>query len=268
MTTVSIIRSSWEFFRKQPALASVAAWLLFLPMLATDALDTLIQSEAIPSTIDVEASIGIFVLTLMLTIITIWGQCCVLVTGRRMLQTKAGRSRTSFSATASEAKAFIIPMLLTSILYGCIIALCMLPAIAYVFFLAYNDPANLRDPILLSLTGLFILPGIAYIVRMMFFPVIVVGENTAYRAALKRSKDAVRNHFWKIAGQMALLVALLFLLPMILIIIGTSLFLPEATPTTFAIESVATNLWMALATILVNLSLIQIYEKVRAPKQR
>jgi len=267
MTAITLIRSSWEFFRKQPALTSVAVWLLFVPMLIMDALETMTQKDLIPPTIRIEASIGIFVLTLMLTMLTIWGQSCLLVAGRRMLQTKAGRSRTSFTATASEAKAFIIPLLLTSILYGCIIALWMLPAVAYVFALAYVDPANLHNPMLIALTGLFTLPGMAAIVRMSFYPVIVVGENTAYRAALKRSKDAAKGNFWKILGQLALIIIILFAIPMG-IITAASLPLPENTPIEYAAVSIVSNAWIAVATILVNLCLIQMYEKYRAPKQR
>lgn len=267
MNTISLIRSSWEFFRKQPALTSVAVWLLFLPMLIMDALEILTENDLIPSTIAVEASIGILVLTLMLTILTIWGQSSVLVAGRRMLQTKAGRSRTSFTATASEAKAFIIPLLLTSILYGCIIALWMLPAVAYVFALAYVDPAYLRNPVLVALTGLFTLPGMAAAVRMSFYPVIVVGENTAYRAALKRSKDAVRKGFWKITGQIGLLILFLLFIPMA-IIIAAAASLPEGELIGYAIMSVTVNLWMALATVLLNLCFIRMYEQVRTPRKR
>lgn len=266
MTTISIIRSSWEFFRKQPALLSVGFWLLFLPMLASDGLTAVIERKMVPEAMVAEGRIAIIVLIVLLALLNVWGQCCVLVTGKRMLQTKAGRSRTSFRATASQAKAFIIPLLLTNILYACIIALWTLPGVAYILLLAYFSPASAQNPILLSVSGLFALPAVIAAIRMVFFQVIVVGENTAYRAALKRSKDAVRNTFWKITGHLALLIVLLFVIPMSVISIA-ALPLPMTLAWEAAVSAV-NNAWIAVATILLNLCLILIYEKVRAPKQR
>jgi len=266
MTTISLIRSSWEFFRKQPALLSVGTWLLLLPMLATDVLTSVIEGKRLPETMATEGHIAIIILILVLNVLSIWGQSCVLVTGKRMLQTKAGRSRTSFRATASQAKAFIIPLLLTNILYACVIALWTLPGVAYVLLLAYANPANLQNPILVSIAGLFAIPAIVPAIRMAFFQVIVVGENIAYRAALKRSKNAVRNAFCKITGQLALLVLLLFIIPMSVITIAA---LPLPTTSAWAaVVSVVSNAWITVATILMNLSLIQMYEKYRVPVKR
>lgn len=239
MAAFPVIRSSWEFFRKQPALASVAAWLLFLPMLAIDALTQVIEGNLLPDSMSVEGRIAIIILVLLLNVVTIWGMCCVLVTGKRMLQTKAGRARTSFRATASQAKAFVIPFILTNLLRGCITLLWSL---------------------------LLVVPGIVYAIRTVFAPVVVVGENVAYRAALQRSKDAVKGNGWRIFGDLVVIVLSLFAVPMLLITVA-SLPLPQ-TPLSYAAVSVVSNAWVAVATVLVNLCLILMYEKYRAPKQR
>jgi len=236
----SLIGSSWDFLKRQPALVSVGAWMLFLPMLAIDTLNALAGGGRIAEDIRAEATIGIVLLILLLSVITIWGQCCVMVVGRRMLQTKAGRSRTSFAAVSSQAKAFVIPFILTHILRGCITLLWSL---------------------------LLVVPGIVYAIRTVFSPVIIIGENTAYRAALQRSKDAVKGNFWQIVWTLFLLVAFLFVIPSLLISVA-ALSLPQDEPASYAAAFVASDIWIAIATILVNLSLIQMYERYRAPVPR
>jgi len=240
MYALSFIRSSWDFFRRQPALASVAVWMFFVPMLGMDALGSLRDGDRIPSDIAAEASIGIVVLTVLLAVVTIWGQCCVFVAGKRMLQTKAGRTRTSFMATASQAKAFIIPFILTHILRGCLTFLWAL---------------------------LLIVPGIVYALRTVFTPVVVVGENTAYRAALNRSKAAVKGNSWKILGTLVLLALYLYGIPMALITVA-SLPLPQEQAWSYAAVYVVGDAWYAVALTLFSLCLIQMYEKYRAPLPR
>ncbi len=269
MKTLAIISSSWEFFRKQPALASVALWLLFLPMFAMDTLDYVMENDFFPEDIGTETSIASIVLILLFTLINFWGHCCVLVVGRRMLQTKAGRSRTSFSATASQARGFIIPFLLTNILRACITMLWMLPLFAILLFAFLNIESEQELAQLmpfLPFALIFTIPGIIYTIRTSFSPVIIVGENISYRPALRRSKDAVRGNFWSITGQFLIIGLLLFVLPMVLISFA-AVPLPEHAASPFAI-SVVTNAWLAIAVTLVNLCLIQIYERYRVPVKR
>lgn len=238
--TLSLIRSSWDFFRKQPALTSVAAWLFFVPTLAVDALTAVSEGGTLPEHIRTEASIGIAVLIFLLSLVTIWGQCCVYVAGRRMLQTKAGRSRTSFRATASQAKAFIIPFILTNILRTCFTLLWGL---------------------------LLIVPGVVYALRTSFASVAVIGENTGYRAALERSKQAVKGNAWPILGQLILLTILLFAIPLGLIAIA-SLSLPDEQAYSYAATFVVQDVWLSVATVLMGLSLMQMYEKYRVPMKK
>lgn len=240
MTALSLIRSSWDFFRRQPALLSVAVWLFFVPMLGMDALGALRDGGRIPADIAAEATIGIVLLTLILGLVTIWGQCCVFVAGKRMLQTKAGRTRTSFAATASQAKAFVIPFILTNILGGCITFLWGL---------------------------LLVIPGLVYALRIVFTSVVVVGENIAYRAALDRSKAAVKGNSWKILGTLILLGLYLYGIPTALITVA-SLPLPESEAWPYAAMYVVIDAWNAVALTLFNLCLIMMYERYRTPLHR
>lgn len=239
MGTIPLIRSSWDFLRRQPALVSVTAWMLFLPMLAVDALGSVLEGDMIPADIRTEGSIAVSLLMFFASLVAVWGQCCVFVAGRRMLQTKAGRARTSFRAVASQAKGFVIPFILTYLLRTCITLLWSL---------------------------LLVVPGIVYAFRTLFTPVIVVGENIAYRAALKRSKEAVKGNAWPILKTLALLVALLFAVPFA-IIAAAALPLPE-TPLASLAVLVVSDVWLAVAVTLLNLSLIQMYERYRAPLPR
>lgn len=238
-STLSLIGSSWDFFRRQPALISVGFWMLFLPMLGIDALGSLHDQDAIPADIRAGATLGIILLMLVLSVITIWGQCCVMVAGKRMLQTNAGRSRTSFNAVASQAKSFVIPFILTNILRGCITLLWTL---------------------------LLVVPGIIYAIRTIFVPVVVVGENTAYRAALRRSMDAVKGNGWKIFGVLALLVIFLFVLPYI--VMGAAALPLPVNAISKAGVRVISDAWSAGATIVFNLCLIRMYEQYRKPAGR
>lgn len=236
---LSLIGSSWNFFRRQPALLWVGIWLLFVPMLCIDALTSVVESDAIPADTRAAGTIAIFLLSLVLSVIIVWGQCCVMVAGRRMLQTNAGRSRTSFGAVSSQAKAFVIPFILTNLLRGCITLLWSL---------------------------LLVIPGIIYAIRTAFAPVVIVGENVAYRGALKRSKDAVKGNFWPVTGTLLGVLVLLFLVPFG-IITGLTHLLPDTPAVSVASRAVG-SAWSAVATILVNLCLIRMYEQYRKPAHR
>ena len=159
-------------------------WLLVIPGFLMTLIDEqLVDSEGRLATQGDETLLlvlAIFVLMLVM----IWGLACVLVVAKRLLQTKAGRTRTSFRAVRKLARGFIIPLLLTNLLGGCLTLLWGL---------------------------LLLVPGIWYALATIFASVIVVGENIAYREALNRSKEAVRGHFWPITLRIVAVAALLWL---------------------------------------------------------
>jgi len=88
--TLSLIGSSWDFLKRQPALLSVGFWMLFLPMLGIEALNRLQESDMLPDNIKAGPIIGTDLLILLMTVVNIWGQCCVLVPGRPLLETHRG----------------------------------------------------------------------------------------------------------------------------------------------------------------------------------
>ena len=167
----TIIGESWSFWRKQQAAMHVTMLFLFLPMLGMSLLDA--TAERLEKTMDVPPELQIvFALTvILLSLALLWGDACTLSVGKRLLQAKSGRARTSFKTVRSQASGVFLPYLLTYIL-------------------------RLITTLLWSL--LLIVPGIVYAIRTAFFPIIVVCEGEAYRPALRRSMDLVNGQFWQV----------------------------------------------------------------------
>lgn len=194
----SLIGTSWGFARKQPVLRSVVVWLLILPSAISNILTTVLQwnddEKFVAFTDDQRMMLSFMIVggVILFTLVIVWGQACVLVVAKRLLNTRAGRSRTSLKAVCGEGRHFIIPLLLTEILRGCITLLWTL---------------------------LLIIPGIIYAVRTSFADVVVVGEGVAYRKALRRSAEVVRGKtwatLWRLVGVFLLLYVPLNLLSLL-----------------------------------------------------
>lgn len=167
----SIIGESWSFWRKQQAAMHVTMWFLFLPMLGMSLLDA--TAERLEETIGVQPELQIvFILAfILLGLALLWGDACTLSVGKRLLQAKSGRARTSFRTVRSQASGIFLPYLLTYLL-------------------------RIITTLLWSL--LLIIPGIVYAVRTTFFAIIVVCEGEAYRPALRRSMELVKGRFWPV----------------------------------------------------------------------
>ena len=180
----TLIGESWNFCRKQPALSSVGFWLLFLPLTGINWCMSYIQ---IAQQNVYGGSNPLYFLAslclLPLGVLLMWGISCVLVIGSRLLAAKAGRSRTSFKAVRTEAKAFVIPLILTTIL---------------------------RNVMTILWAILFIIPGIIYYVRTIFYVIIIVDEGMSYRPALHRSRDIVKGHTGDVFIKILLISIFLF----------------------------------------------------------
>jgi len=109
------------------------------------------------------------VIQLALSIVLLWGVASILVIGKRMLSTKAGRSRTSFKVVSKQARGYVLNMFITGIIRTCIALLWSI---------------------------LLIIPGIIYYIRTSFYYVAIVCDGKEYRTALKKSSDRVRGHTW------------------------------------------------------------------------
>lgn len=218
------IGTAWTFFWRQPALQRSALLLVFLPLAAIRFLD-LPAGIATP-----EQAAVLVVLTIAGLVFLTWGLACTLIVGKRLLQAKAGRLRTSFKAVRGHAKGLIIPLILTDILRGCIAVLWGIPALALTIValttldLEAIAAAPLTDPApfwYLSGVCLLLLLPVWYMLRTALSSFVVAYEKTAFREALARSAQLTKPHM----GRTLLVTAILglFWIPGTLI----DLFLPS-----------------------------------------
>lgn len=169
----SVVRRSGIFLRKQPVLTDVALWLvvvpytgkaIFLTIIASAGWNTQLPGTGAPGATDafpLVLAIGLVVLLCQL-----WAEAAALTVAKRLLSRNAGRVRTSFRAVLRQSRGVVLPILLTEILWVCSTMLWGL---------------------------LFILPGIVYATRAIFFPIIIVAEGKRYRDALRASIAIVRG---------------------------------------------------------------------------
>ncbi len=182
------VAGAWTFFWRQPALLRSTFLLVFLPMTAMGYLD-------VPATDEPQQIAVLVVLHVAAAVLLTWGMACTLVVGRRILQAKAGRLRTSFNAVQGQARGLIVPLLLTDILRGCITALWGLPFFVMVIIaVTLADERHLSGmqllqtwPWLIPLGILLVLPAIHYALRTVLAPLVVVYEKLSFRPALARS---------------------------------------------------------------------------------
>ncbi len=219
-TVPAIIGQSLIFLYKQPALLPVMGLFLFLPMLLLAQIPRLEQSLPYFQAQSTESSLVLLLFSIALNVLTIWGSTCILLIAKRLLQAKAGRTRTSLRAVSAQAAPYFVPYLLTSILRGSIallwFALFLIPIAGTLWQLAPSllalpdptAPATLIPWVLVLL--LPTLAAIASLVRTAFSPVMIVNDDIAYRPALQKSSRMVRKRFRPILRQLAILVFLLF----------------------------------------------------------
>ncbi len=187
---LSLIGTAWAYARKQPSLTGVTLWLLLVPGAIVNIGTTLLEwnSDAGAGTLAPEQhatlTLLLIVILVVVAVIMVWGGACVTVIGRKLVHSRAGRKRSSIRAIMQEARVFIIPLLLTSILRSCFALLWSL---------------------------LFVIPGIIYSIRTAFYAIVIVTEDMAYRSALKRSSALVRGHTWQVLWRLAAILIVLYL---------------------------------------------------------
>jgi hypothetical protein len=202
--------ASWTFFWRQPALLRAAALLVFLPLLVMDFLDVRV-GDTPP-----EQAAVIVVLFLAGYAFFAWGTACTLVVGKRLLQAKAGRLRTSFKAVQAQARGFVAPLLLTDILRGCIAILWSLPLGGVVMLGATVADQRRMDfeafatayPWIIVLAVVAALLPLAYLALTVLAPQAVVYEKLSPRQALARSRKLVWPRAWRSLGVLILLALL------------------------------------------------------------
>lgn len=183
-----LLRTAWEFYRKQPVLNQVMLWLLFLPLLGLQVAGHLLGPPAENPWPALNPGPGLSLLLwlagLLLGVTVTWGYASVLLIGKRLIKSPAGRSRTSFKAVRSQSLQFVMPLILTNLLH----ALCMLLGLV-----------------------LLVIPGVVFAVRTGFYPVALVAEKKLYLSALRRSNAVVRGRTLQIFASMLLLGLVTFL---------------------------------------------------------
>jgi hypothetical protein len=203
--------TSWTFLWRQPALGRVAALLAFLPLVVMYTLDVSVGGTP------AEQTAVIVVLFLAAYALLTWGTACTLVVGKRLLQAKAGRTRTSFKAVQGQARGFVAPLLLTDILRACIALFWSLPAVGLGLFamtelqITYltNDPFDDARAYwyLAGVCALLLLP-LAYLALTVLAPQAVVYEKLSPRQALARSRKLLLPRAARSLGVLILLALL------------------------------------------------------------
>ena len=234
-TPFALIGQSWKFYLKQPVLLPVAVWLLFLPMLGYKLLMMWLLRDGMDIDWTNSQTILAILGVLCVSLLMLWGTCCTLAVGKRMLQSSAGRKRTSFRTVASQGRRLIIPLLLTGILRDCYSILWAL---------------------------LLIIPGIIYSLRTSFYAVIVAGEGVAYQEALTRSKEAMKGREVSVILTI-LAVAILLFIPIMMLEQAAAELIPEDDMLGTGLFAVFSSGLRAIATVLSLLSLTHLYAEVR-----
>ncbi|PIR48332.1 hypothetical protein COU80_05170 [Candidatus Peregrinibacteria bacterium CG10_big_fil_rev_8_21_14_0_10_55_24] len=241
----SLIGTSWDFFRKQPVLNGVLLWFIALPMMAMTLID--MATEAFPvfqditnrgvilGETDFRPLLAYIVIEILLSLVMLWGIACILLVGKRLTVNRAGRTRSSLKTVRKEAVAFILPLLLTSILRSCFTFLWAL---------------------------LFIVPGVIYYIRTMFYHVALVCEGHPYRSALQRSSQIVRGATWKALGAMLGLSVVLFF-PVIMIASILDTIAQRLDPRLLVATAVIDSGLFAIVLVLFTISMILLYNELK-----
>ncbi|HCI03300.1 MAG: hypothetical protein CL969_00195 [Euryarchaeota archaeon] len=236
----SIIGSAWDFYKKQPVLNSILLWMLILPFTGMYIVE---GSIGINETLgefawretDLRPLLLIGAAEFLLTIIIIWGIASITVVGKRLLTSKAGRNRSSFTVVRKEGSKYIVNMFLTGILRDC-------------FTIFWGI--------------LLIIPGVIYAIRTAFYNVTIVCEGLGYRKALRRSKEVVKGHTWTTFWHLLGLVIVIFFPAIIVAASVDELARGLDTRLLFAANIIA-NTVLSYAILLFALATIILYGEIK-----
>ena len=127
-STLSAIKEAWDFYKKQPALNAVILWFFIIPSYTGDIVTRILDPLdplSVPSlqtffTLYDPYKVSLLLFFLILFFFTLWGTASVLLVGKKLVHSRAGRSRTSFQSVAGDALPFVPPLIITSVLRTCI----------------------------------------------------------------------------------------------------------------------------------------------------
>ena len=106
-----------------------------------------------------------------------------------------------------------------------------------------------------------------YAIRTSFYNIVVVGEHTAYRAALRRSKDMVRGRTWRVFFYLLAFAIFFFgpaaLLSTLLSIVVNTVILSGMSTGLIFLADVIGAVFMSFATILFLLASVELYAELK-----
>lgn len=206
----SLVRESAVFARKHPLLLPLAGVLLALPSLCLTLYTRALNAVLLPFIPRAPSAAAEAILTLSAALVTLiplwflsWGTASVLLIARRRIQSRAGRSRSSWRAVRIAAQPLATPLLLTQLLRWCSVLTLVLAGLSagMLLFLLLAPQCATSSTLAPCHATLLIIPPLllpaAYYASMTAFVApIVVDENLSFRTALKRSREATYGHVW------------------------------------------------------------------------
>ncbi len=228
---LAMARESIAFARKHHALLWVTLWLFVVPSVVQALLHPLweallAQPNSPPAQHWMLVSLG-WLGTLLQELLNAWGFASVYLVAQRQIQNRAGRARTSFKSVAREARAYVVPLFLTSLLWLCFIGYRLIAALAlaglYVGFGPTCSQASDAWPALircfypLLLLVPLAVPAALYAIRTFFFDMIVVIEERRYRDALSRSRELTAGRTGTVARALGGLFLIIYLPPLLIV---------------------------------------------------
>lgn len=291
-----LLAEAVAFWRTQPALGSVLVWFFFLPFVLQDLFIEFHPRSDAPS-IQRIGDVGYVLTELLVAFVSLWGVTCVLLVGRRMVTSRAGRSRTSFASVRREALRYILPLLGTSIIrWGMTflwLLLYIVPVAVFVlqsrscqsalgamaraaallkgdagidvFNAAIVQFGDFCGPVVLFLPLLIF--AIVYQIRTIFASVVVVADGGSYRAALRQSRRVMRGAFLKTLGSLVVLGVILSV-PTVLISMAAQQVQPLlARPYDALFSTIVAGAAGAVMSVAILLCLVALYAKLRARKK-
>ena len=245
-------------------------------MTAINMMDTLLRSleEITPAMIFL--ALPIF---LALSLVITWGTACVLLVGKRLMEKKAGRTRSSFKAVRTQAKRFVITLFLTDILRGCFIffwsLIYIIPAL-FTALLISSFPLSIsgltaffeqaeanKQGVMVAIVLLpLLIPAIMYSIRTTFYYLVVVLEGKGYRQSLQRSKKLVDGKVWTVLWYLLVLGIVCFL-PANILSNLLAMLLTSVDPQLFAVNDLIESTFGALASTFFLLTTIIVYGSLK-----
>ena len=286
-----LIRDSWSFLRSQPALLHVLVWFLIVPAVLLDLMDVYWPVSDNESVRQI-GTMGFVLAQIVLAFLFFWGFASILLVGRRMVTSRAGRSRTSFRSVRRESMRIIVPLFFTSLLRGIItIEWSLLAGIPAMLFLLTSQSCRAEFSPMISAIGVFIntgtvdfldpvvrqfplrcgplfltlpllIPAAIYQIRSAFFGMIIASEGFRYRDALRRSRNVVRGKTWTVFFVIVFLAILLYL-PSSLLSYAVVRLQETAAPDILLLSAIADDIVYGIATLLFILALTAFYGKLR-----